>query len=432
MFCPNCGTKNDDANRFCGKCGKPLPSVPAVPAVTPQISLQPSRKYQKGLAGWRLVLVILGGFLGLCILLTGVGFATGWIHIETAATIGNSNSSPTTTFNFQQFISRKFPSGGAISPDGDYYASPIENNIELYSIPNLNLVRKITGNGSSISTVAFSPDETLLASIDADLTGKVWKVDNGELLQTFPVQGFEAFALVRFVNNDRVAFLGGSNSVFIWNISNGSIQLNFPNRSDHTSTKIFSPNGKLMADWTQFDQGAYIMDLTSGNWLPNYYADYTSTVTTGAFSSDNQLLASGSHDSEVQIWNISEQKQIASFTLDDIVKAVHFSENGNILYAMTKKGTVWIWHWKENQSLTATPPEGEYQVLQISNSGGILAVGALEGQISIVNATSGSIMQNLQVAGDQVNVSDLVFSPDNQYLIASSPYGMITIWQNMP
>jgi len=29
MFCPNCGTKNDDSARFCGSCGRPLPARPA-------------------------------------------------------------------------------------------------------------------------------------------------------------------------------------------------------------------------------------------------------------------------------------------------------------------------------------------------------------------------------------------------------------------
>jgi uncharacterized protein (TIGR00266 family) len=33
MFCPNCGTRNDDAARFCGKCGRPLAA--AVPPVSP-------------------------------------------------------------------------------------------------------------------------------------------------------------------------------------------------------------------------------------------------------------------------------------------------------------------------------------------------------------------------------------------------------------
>jgi uncharacterized protein (TIGR00266 family) len=31
MFCPNCGTRNDDAARFCGHCGRPFPPVPGQP-----------------------------------------------------------------------------------------------------------------------------------------------------------------------------------------------------------------------------------------------------------------------------------------------------------------------------------------------------------------------------------------------------------------
>jgi uncharacterized protein (TIGR00266 family) len=37
MFCPNCGTRNDDGARFCGHCGRPTQAAPAAPTapVTP-------------------------------------------------------------------------------------------------------------------------------------------------------------------------------------------------------------------------------------------------------------------------------------------------------------------------------------------------------------------------------------------------------------
>jgi WD40 repeat protein len=220
--------------------------------------------------------------------------------------------------------------------------------------------------------------------------------------------------------------------MFIWKVSDGSLQLDLSGGLTRSGNEIFSPDGNLMAEWSNFDQAAYILNLSSGNWLDNYYADYDSSVTCGTFSPDSQLLATGSHDFTVQIWNIPEQNQIATLTLDDMVKSVSFSKDGNILYALTRNGKVWIWHWRENQSITATPPEGEYQSLRVSNYENRLAVGSLDGQLQLIDTTSGNILQTLKIEGDETTISNILFSPDDQLLISVSAYGFITVWQNRP
>jgi WD40 repeat protein len=436
MFCPSCGEKNDDGNRFCGKCGKPLPVNTIAVPVTPPVPVQSPQRTGKRLSGWRLALVIIGSLLFLLILLVVAGLAFGWIHItrvstETVSPV--SNTPYLTTANYQHIASHKFPTYGAVSPQADLYASNNGSDVELYSIPEFNLLRTIQGNGSDVAWVAFSPDGHLLATVDADQTVKVWKASNGTLLQTFPVNASEEAPFVEFVDDDRVAYLGYfARSMFMWKVSDGSLQLDLSGGLTRSGNEIFSPDGNLMAEWSSFDQAAYILNLSTGNWLDNYYADYDSSVTCGAFSPDSQLLATGSHDSTVQIWNIPEQKQIAALTLDEIVKAVRFSKDGNTLYAINKFGNAWIWQWKENQSITATSPEGEYQALGVSNHEKWLAVGSLVGQIPLIDTTSGNILQTLKIEGDETTISTILFSPDDKLLISSSAFGFISVWQNMP
>lgn len=436
MFCPNCGEKNDEGNRFCGKCGQPLPVNNIAVPVTPPVPVQPPKQNKKHLSGWKVALVIIGSILLLLILLVVAGLSFGWIHITRVSTetvSPDSNTPPITTANYQQIASHKFLTYGAVSPQADLYASNNGTNIELYSIPDFNLLRTIQGNGSDVAWVAFSPEGNLLATVDADQTVKVWKASDGTLLQTFPVNWSEEAPFVEFVDNDRVAYLGYfARSMFIWKVSDGSLLLDLSGGLTRSGNEIFSPDGNLMAEWSNFDQAAYILNLDTGNWLDNYYADYDSSVTCGAFSPDSQLLATGSHDSTVQIWNIPEQKQIAALTLDGIVKAVRFSKDGKTLYAMTRFGKAWIWNWKENQSITATSPEGEYQTFGVSNHENWLAIGSLDGQIPLIETSSGNVLKTLKIEGDETTISTLLFSPDDQLLISSSAYGFISVWQNMP
>ena len=49
MFCPNCGTKNDDAARFCGNCGRPFSGQAAPPqagTATAPVAAQKPLQYQ--------------------------------------------------------------------------------------------------------------------------------------------------------------------------------------------------------------------------------------------------------------------------------------------------------------------------------------------------------------------------------------------------
>jgi flagellar basal body-associated protein FliL len=70
MYCPSCGSKNDDAARFCSNCGKPLVSTepaqpsPAAPTPAPVAAVEPGRGATILTLGI-LSIVLLGPILGI-------------------------------------------------------------------------------------------------------------------------------------------------------------------------------------------------------------------------------------------------------------------------------------------------------------------------------------------------------------------------------
>ena len=84
----------------------------------------------------------------------------------------------------------------AFSPDGTLLASgSYDDTIKLWSIPGGELLKTLKGHEVRVLSVAFSPDGTLLASGSWNETIKLWSIPGGELLKTLEGNSEWVFAV---------------------------------------------------------------------------------------------------------------------------------------------------------------------------------------------------------------------------------------------
>ena len=156
-------------------------------------------------------------------------------------------------------------------------------------------------------------------------------------------------------------------------------------------------------------------------------------VVSVAFSPNGMLLASGSGDGTVQLWNVNTHANIATLEGDTVpVTSVAFSPDGSTLASGAADGTIRLWDVETHQN-TATFGGYDAAILEaggwgtpvaFSPDGTILAYGAID-SIQLWDVETEENIATFAVLG----VVSVAFSPDGTTLAAlSSWYSIIQLW----
>ena len=168
-------------------------------------------------------------------------------------------------------------------------------------------------------------------------------------------------------------------------------------------------NGNM--GWIEFNLSEisqdHIAELESG--------EFTSV----AFSPDGNIIASGSRDGIVTLWDVETQRSIATFN----GASVAFSPNGRIL-AMAG-GNIHLWDVSTQKSIATLSRAAS--VLAFSPDGSMLASGSYDGEITLWDVETQRDIFTFEAHPRQSGLT-LAFSPDGNMLASGSYDGMIKLW----
>jgi eukaryotic-like serine/threonine-protein kinase len=134
----------------------------------------------------------------------------------------------------------------------------------------------------------------------------------------------------------------------------------------------------------------------------------------GAFSRDSSLLATWSLDNAIYIWNLRNQSRLAILKgHQNSVSAVCFSPDQTQAASGSSDGTVRLWQLNSGEVITELQASGVC-ALQYSPDGSRLAIGAISGQVVIVNVQAN--YTRLGFIAHTSPISSMAFSPDSARL----------------
>ncbi len=122
----------------------------------------------------------------------------------------------------EQPIPQEFASGVksfAVSSDGSMLVVGMDNIVKLWSIPEAKMLRTIPGHQGVVTSVAFSPDGKLLASVDYQNAIKLWRIQDGRELWTFQEQGETVQHVLFSQDNKWLASSSMDRNITLWDLT---------------------------------------------------------------------------------------------------------------------------------------------------------------------------------------------------------------------
>ncbi|MGA2789125.1 MAG: WD40 repeat domain-containing protein [Verrucomicrobiota bacterium] len=379
----------------------------------------------------------------------------------------------------------------SFAPDGATLVSG-SVSIDFWSVTNGTQLLTLTGHNGVVTAATFSWDGRMVASGGSDGTVRLWQATNGTPLQTLlGLQGVctgiafppDSLTVVGGGNSARVCCWHTSdgtqvwaNSTYPWQItclagscsneffavgesfygelpcqielrrySDGQLINTLTGHSNIVASVCFSPDGMVLASGSQ-DQTVRLWQMPDGNALRTIPVD--SAVTAVAFSPDGTLIATGGSNALVRIWRVADGGFVRTFTGHQAsIISVAFSPNGESLISAGADATLRVWRLCDGTLLTTYDSEvmqtgclamaPNARLFAYGRQDGVLVAGRLPAILDPLSlATSGGMRfllyglvgQNytVQNSSDLMHWIDwIVVTPTNGCTVITDPTGYV-------
>jgi eukaryotic-like serine/threonine-protein kinase len=225
-----------------------------------------------------------------------------------------------------------------LSRDGAWLAISSDDGAELVQV-STGERRSLVGHRGTVYNAAFSPDGSLLATVGADLSVRLWTIPDGE--PGAVLRGHTEIPTEPTFTKDGHTLITGSwdGTVRLWDLPEGTSRV-LRGHDAAIRALALSPSGRLLATGS-YDDTVRIWDLQSG--VSQTLRGHTAEVRSLAFSPDGALLASASWDHTVRMWDLETGSSQPLVGPRDRVHRVAFRPDGEELAAVAADGTLWLW-----------------------------------------------------------------------------------------
>jgi WD40 repeat protein len=162
--------------------------------------------------------------------------------------------------------------------------------------------------------------------------------------------------------------------------------------------------------------------------VPVALKGHESTITTLATDPQTALLASGSKDGTVRIWNW--KKGTCLVTLEghrDMVTALAFSPNGKKIASAGHEPEIYLWDVESGKRLATWKGHAkDVRGLQFAPDGKLLASASVDHTVKLWDAATGEVRATLE--GHEAEVNCVAFSPDGKTIASGSWDNTIRTW----
>jgi WD40 repeat protein len=286
---------------------------------------------------------------------------------------------------------------------------------------------KLTGYYSTLTTVgpvysvAFSPDNRLLATGSVNGRVQLWDVHSGTPRGAPLATDTEPVFDVAFSPDGRLLAAGGGDKVVrLWDTATGKpVGIPLTGHTRKIDALAFSPDGALLATASQ-DETVRLWNPATGEQVGAPLTGHTDEVVGVAFNPQGSLLASASLDGTIRLWDPSTRRPSRSPLTGhpEGVYGVAFSPDGTMIVSGDGDGKVRFSSLATGRNDGAPLATGVTGALAFSPDGTVLVTAGDDGVRLWNPATRAPLGPPLDATTDYI--SSVAFSPDGRVLASGT------------
>lgn len=197
------------------------------------------------------------------------------------------------------------------SPEGTRLASAgADRSIVVVDVQNGNILTKIEDHADWVMDVNWSPDGLRLVSSSRDKTSKVFDAKSGDPQITFSGHGEPVYSAAFLSDNKTVVSGGSDKKLRLWTIADAKEVRSIGGFGGDVFRIVITAGDHILTACA--DRSAREHNAADGKALRTLsgHADWVYTL---AFSTARELIATGSYDGEIRVWNSKDGSMQTSF-----------------------------------------------------------------------------------------------------------------------
>ncbi len=228
-----------------------------------------------------------------------------------------------------------------------------DKSIRLYDATNFEEIQKLQDNFLS-TALAFSPRGDTVASGGVDRVVKIWDIRTGEVLTTLEGHTYPILGLSFSPDGSRLLSASGDTTLIVWDLNSGTESSRLRGHKLYVMSCDWHPEDDLVVS------GA--VDATIALWDPNtgkmlgQYGEHRTAVHVVRFSPQGDRLLSTSSDMTCKVWDVGGESVRPVHTLQGHtaeVRTATWSSDGELIASGSSEKELFLW------SLDSLQVEGE-------------------------------------------------------------------------
>lgn len=299
----------------------------------------------------------------------------------------------------------------------------------------------LEGHSDTVQAVDFNPDETLLASGSNDGLVIIWDVETGEEVHRIDLTAADEdrhrVRAVAFSPDGTMLTASDRDgqAIVVWNTEDYSEIQRIDELGDWATRLEFSPDStQILAGFDDETSAVILYDVASGEQIISFGNDdvrHSDTIDGIDFSPDGTLVASGSRDDRLIIWDIETGEPLTIIEAETDVTGIDFSADGQFILGgggPDVNFSLRVWS-VETGLLVEDPLTGHVEFpndAEFDSTGRFIISGSGDTTVRVWSLQTNRELYTL--TGHVGSVRDVTFSRDGLLAASASADETIRIW----